>query len=114
VHRWLSALRPDEIDESFESDPSFADLIWWKGDKVVVAEISVKVDNSDVRRAHLRAQTLRKAGVDAFGVVLGEDWADPTCRELAERLGVEWFIRADVSEGVRAFQQIQIAPTEQV
>jgi hypothetical protein len=114
VHRWLAALRPDEVDESLESDPSFADLIWWKGDKVVVAEISVKVDNSDVRRAHLRAQTLRKAGVDAFGVVLGEEWADPTNRELAERLGVEWFIRGDVSEGVRAFQRIQVAPTEQV
>ncbi|MCX7926435.1 MAG: hypothetical protein N2554_11600 [Fimbriimonadales bacterium] len=114
VHQWLAALRPEDVDDSNESDPSLADLIWWKDAKVVVAEISVKVDYADVRRAHLRAQTLRRAGVDAIGAVLGEEWSNPTVRELAQELSVEWFIRGDVSEGMRAFQRIQVAPPEQV
>ena len=41
-----------------DADPTLADLLWWKGDRVAVVEIAVQVNGEDVRRA-------RAAGADA-------------------------------------------------
>ncbi|MFN4034290.1 MAG: hypothetical protein ACK4ME_11865, partial [Fimbriimonadales bacterium] len=56
-------------------NPALSDLIWWKGERVAVVEASLKVNGEDIRRAWLRAETLREAGVDAVPCVIGDEWA---------------------------------------
>ncbi|MCS7254223.1 MAG: hypothetical protein NZ781_09430, partial [Armatimonadetes bacterium] len=85
--------------------PTLADLIWWKGEKVLVVEASLKVNGYDVMRAHKRAQTLRSVGVDAVGVVVGSDWANLEARELAKEEGVWWFVGNIPSEGLIMFRE---------
>ena len=77
-----------------EEDPTLADIIWWKGDRVAVVE--------DVRRA----MTLRSAGIDAFGVVIGEDWASLEAREMAKEEGVEWIVGGIPSKGMISFRRL--------
>jgi hypothetical protein len=43
--------------------PLVADLVWWRGNRYCVVEISVKVDDYDISRAKARAETLKLAGV---------------------------------------------------
>ena len=81
-----------------EEDPTLADIIWWKGDRVAVVE--------DVRRASRRAMTLRSAGIDAFGVVIGEDWASLEAREMAKEEGVEWIVGGIPSKGMISFRRL--------
>ncbi len=87
-------------------DPTLADLIWWKGERVAVVEVSVQVNGEDVRRARLRAETLRQAGVDALPIVVGEGWATPDSRELAEQEGVAWKIGDELSQSFVTFRAI--------
>ena len=89
-----------------EADPFLADLIWWKGDQYAVAEVSIEVDSGDVMRAARRADTLRRAGVQAVGVVIGEDWTSPAARQQAEAYSVLWKVGNDLSEGFIGFRRL--------
>lgn len=90
-----------------EEDPLLADLLWWKGEKIAVVEISVQVDRYDVERAAQRAEMLQRAGALAFGVVVGEEWATSEALEEAQRRRVEWFIGSEMSEGFLQFRQTE-------
>lgn len=72
----------------------------------MVVEISIQVRDEEVRRALWRAETLRKAGVDAMPVVVGDSWMDLETEVLAEELGVEWLIRGESSEKLTAFRRL--------
>jgi uncharacterized protein YrzB (UPF0473 family) len=71
IDQWLAAAGIDGNTLDPRSDPQEADLVWWKGRKVAVVEISLKVNGDDVERARLRADTLRQAGLDAIPFVIG-------------------------------------------
>lgn len=73
-----------------EESPFLADLVWWKGDRFALAEVSLKVNGSDVRRAKRRAEVLRQAGVEVLPVVVGSEWAHPETPQLAQQEGVAW------------------------
>jgi len=106
LKRWLRTLNGDDAILESEADPQAADLIWIKGDKVIVVEVSVKVDRNDVNRAYERANTLRRAGVDAVPVVIGEEWTSDTVKDLAQSLTVEWYVQKKLSEGFIALRRI--------
>ena len=103
---WLAPLLGDETIFQAEEDPTLCDLIWWKDGKVAVVEVSLKVNGNDVMRAFRRAKTLQSAGVNAFGVVVGEDWASIEARERAKEKGVEWFVGGIPSDGLIAFRKL--------
>jgi hypothetical protein len=103
--RWLRDLFDRETLLPPEEDPTLADLIWWKGDQVVVAEVSITVDETDVRRAVRRARTLRSLGIDAAPAVIGKEWDAFETRALAEELGVWWLVRGVPSEAFQAFRK---------
>ena len=103
IDQWLTAAGIDGNTLDPRSDPQEADLVWWKGRKVAVVEISLKVNGDDVERARLRADTLRQAGLDAIPFVIGAEWAHPETPENARKLGVEWRIGSEISDGVREF-----------
>ncbi len=92
-----------------EEDPFLADLLWWKGEQVVVVEASVQVDREDVERAARRAETLRRAGMHALPVVIGEEWTTPEAREQALARQVEWKVGSDLSPGLLAFRRAPAA-----
>jgi hypothetical protein len=87
-------------------DVYLSDIIWWKDGNVVVGEISIKVDRLDVVRAKRRAQQLRRAGVNAMPVVIGNEWAMDETRELARSEEVEWVIAGQYSEGAMEFRKL--------
>lgn len=95
----------DELP-SPEADPSLADIIWWKGDRMAVVEVSSVVDEHDVDRAAARAETLRRAGVAAVPIVIGDAWDHGETRIGAEVKRVEWKIGPDLSEGFIAFRRL--------
>ena len=103
IDQWLTAAGIDGNTLDPRSDPQEADLVWWKGRKVAVVEISLKVNGDDVERARLCADTLRQAGLDAIPFVIGAEWAHPETPENARKLGVEWRIGSEISDGVREF-----------
>ena len=103
IDQWLAAAGIDGNTIDPRSDPQEADLVWWKGRKVAVVEISIKVNGDDVERARLRADTLRQAGLDAIPFVIGLGWAHPETPDNARKLGVEWRIGSEVSDGLREF-----------
>lgn len=89
-----------------EADPSLADLLWWKADRLAIVEIGLQVDGEDVRRATQRARTLRRAGAQAAAVVIGEAWATLDTRERARALGVDWKVGDDLSEGFMILRRL--------
>jgi hypothetical protein len=95
------------------ADPLLADIIWWKGDEVVVAEVSHKVNGQDVRRARLRANTLLAVGIQAIPVVIGEEWATPESQALAQEEGVEWMVGSGVSQGFLRFRRLRAESTSE-
>jgi DNA repair exonuclease SbcCD ATPase subunit len=99
--RLTKILRPllEELETKREADPFLADLIWWKGETVIVAEVSNRVNGYDVIRAANRAETLRRAGAQAVPVVIGADWANDESSYEAKMRKVEWKTESDVSEG---------------
>jgi len=103
IDQWLADAGIDGNTLDPRSDPQEADLVWWKGRKVAVVEISLKVNGDDVERARLRADTLRQAGLDAIPFVIGLGWAHPETPDNARELGVEWRIGSEVSDGLREF-----------
>lgn len=88
-------------------DPFLADLIWLKGDRTAVVEISRQVDDSDVNRAERRAATLSDAGIPAVGIVIGRDWAAEEIQRLAGRLKIEWRVAEGCSGG---FEELRRMP----
>jgi len=106
VGLWLRPyfLQGYEITE--RENPLRADLIWWKGERVTVVEIGVKISRDDVERAKTRANTLRQAGIDAFPVVIGEEWGAPEIEALAQTEGVEWYVRGGLSAGFLEFRRL--------
>ncbi|MGC8784739.1 MAG: hypothetical protein ACP5RN_10210, partial [Armatimonadota bacterium] len=105
LYRWLASAYHEEVMDPAR-DPSLADIIWWKGDEVVVVEVSQKVDAQDIRRARQRAETLREAGVKATPVVIGEDWAATDTQALAQQESVEWMVGRGLSQGVLRFRRL--------
>jgi archaellum component FlaC len=105
VEAWLEAAGLLDRDTEPDYDPLITDLIWWKGNKVAVVEISVKVNGRDVERAKRRAETLREAGLDALPVVVGSEWAHPETEQLAKQEGVAWRIANTVSEAIIEFRK---------
>jgi hypothetical protein len=101
----LSREQREQLFHDEEGDPFLADLIWWKDGQVAVVEISLQVDGYDVIRASRRAQTLRNASIQAIGVVIGRDWANPDSYDAAIRYRVEWLIGSEMSEGLRRFRE---------
>jgi hypothetical protein len=101
----LSREQREQLFHDEEGDPFLADLIWWKDEQVAVAEISLQVDGYDVIRASRRAQTLRNASIQAIGIVIGRDWANPDAYDAAIRYRVEWLIGSEMSEGLRRFRE---------
>ncbi len=91
-----------------EADPFLADLIWWKGERWVVVEISREVNDYDVIRAAKRAATLRQANLEATGVVIGEEWAEPETPYQAKAKAVDWKVGADLSDGFLAFRRLVV------
>jgi len=106
VGRWLMPLFRQGIDIDPQNDPLLADLIWWKGDRVLVVEVGLKLGVNDVRRAKARAQTLRQVGVDATPVVIGEEWGTPDTEAIAQQEGVEWYVRGGLSSGFLEFRKL--------
>jgi hypothetical protein len=107
-HRLGRLLRmlPVEDIVAAEADPSLADLLWWKRDRLAVVEASVQVNGEEVRRAVQRAETLRRGGAQAVAVVIGEHWATLDTRKRAHTLGVAWKVGADFSEGFLALRRL--------
>jgi hypothetical protein len=101
----LSREQREQLFHDEEGDPFLAELIWWKDGQVAVVEISLQVDGYDVIRASRRAQTLRNASIQAIGVVIGRDWANPDAYDAAIRYRVEWLIGSEISEGLRRFRE---------
>jgi hypothetical protein len=97
---WLDAAGLLDEEEDPASDPLEADLIWWKGERVALAEISVKVDRHDVRRAKQRAETLRRAGL--------------TVTPVGNRLAVGRIARRRKSHNARALSRSSMASTRRV
>lgn len=105
LYRWLASLYQQEIPDP-SVDPSLADIIWWKGNEVVVAEVSLKVDAEDVRRARGRADTLRNLQVPAIPVVIGDEWATTDAQAVAMQEGVEWMVGRGLSPGFLRFRRL--------
>jgi hypothetical protein len=109
VQRRVSMLLQSLLMEDIlaaDADPTLADLLWWKGDRVAVVEIAVQVNGEDVRRAVQRAKTLQQGGAQAMAMVIGEHWATPDTRERARTLGIDWKVSADLSEGFLGFRRL--------
>jgi diadenosine tetraphosphatase ApaH/serine/threonine PP2A family protein phosphatase len=106
LKNWLRTLNGDDPILEAAADPTAADLIWSKGGKVIVVEVSVKVDRDDVDCAFARANTLRGAGIDAVPVVIGDRWTSDKVRTRAEMRGVEWYVGKTLSEGFIALRRI--------
>jgi hypothetical protein len=109
VQRRVSVLLQSLLAEDIlaaEADPTLADLLWWKGDRVAVVEIAVQVNGEDVRRAVQRAKTLQQGGAQVMAMVIGESWATPDTRERARTLGIDWKVSADLSEGFLSFRRL--------
>jgi hypothetical protein len=102
---WLQALPAEDIFPT-TADPFLADLLWWKGDQLAIAEVAVQVNGEDVRRVVQRAETLRRGGAQAMAVVIGESWATLDTRERARALGVDWKVGDDLSTGFLAFRRL--------
>jgi hypothetical protein len=93
-----------------ENDPFLADLVWWKGGRVAVAEVSIVVDNDDVFRAQARADTLRRAGSDALPIVIGQSWSDLGALGLAQQFRVAYWVGRDLSDSFIEFRQLESGP----
>ena len=74
-----------------------------EGEKILVVEVSVQVDDDDVKRSFSRAKTLRAVGVDATPVVIGGEWMDMETMAHAKQLKVEWLIKGEPFRGLIAF-----------
>jgi phage shock protein A len=106
LRQWLQPLFEQGVEISHLANPFRADIIWWKGDRVMVVEVGIKVSRDDVKRAAARAELLRRAGVNATPAVIGEEWGLPDVQALAQQEGVEWFVGDGLSQGFLEFRKL--------
>jgi hypothetical protein len=106
LRQWLQPLFEQGVEISQSANPFRADIIWWKGDRVMVVEVGIKVSRDDVKRAAARAELLRRAGVNATPAVIGEEWGLPDVQALAQQEGVEWFVGDGLSQGFLEFRKL--------
>jgi hypothetical protein len=106
LRQWLQPLFEQGVEISNLANPFRADIIWWKGDRVMVVEVGIKVSRDDVNRAAARAELLRRAGVNATPAVIGEEWGLPDVQALAQQEGVEWFVGDGLSQGFLEFRKL--------
>jgi hypothetical protein len=106
LRQWLQPLFEQGVEISHLANPFRADIIWWKGDRVMVVEVGIKVSRDDVDRAAARAELLRRAGVNATPAVIGEEWGLPDVQALAQQEGVEWFVGDGLSQGFLEFRKL--------
>jgi predicted nucleic-acid-binding protein len=106
LRQWLQPLFEQGVEISHLANPFRADVIWWKGDRVMVVEVGIKVSRDDVKRAATRAELLRRAGVNATPAVIGEEWSLPDVQALAQQEGVEWFVGDGLSQGFLEFRKL--------
>jgi hypothetical protein len=106
LRQWLQPLFEQGVEISHLANPFRADIIWWKGDRVMVVEVGIKVSRDDVKRAAARAELLRRAGVNATPAVIGEEWSLPDVQALAQQEGVEWFVGDGLSQGFLEFRKL--------
>jgi predicted nucleic-acid-binding protein len=106
LRQWLQPLFEQGVEISQLANPFRADIIWWKGDRVMVVEVGIKVSRDDVNRAAARAELLRRAGVNATPAVIGEEWGLPDVQALAQQEGVEWFVGDGLSQGFLEFRKL--------
>jgi len=106
LRQWLQPLFEQGVEISNLANPFRADIIWWKGDRVMVVEVGIKVSRDDVKRAAARAELLRRAGVNATPAVIGEEWGLPDVQALAQQEGVEWFVSDGLSQGFLEFRKL--------
>jgi len=106
IVQWLTQAGLLDEDVPEDSDPLDADLVWWKGNRVAVAEISIKVDKDDVLRAKRRAEVLRRAGLEVLPVVIGSEWAHPETEQIAAQEGVAWRVGNAVSDAIVRFRAL--------
>lgn len=106
LRQWLQPLFEQGVEISHLANPFRADIIWWKGDRVMVVEVGIKVSRDEVNRAAARAELLRRAGVNATPAVIGEEWGLPDVQALAQQEGVEWFVGDGLSQGFLEFRKL--------
>jgi flagellar biosynthesis/type III secretory pathway chaperone len=106
LRQWLQPLFEQGVEITPFTSPFRADIIWWKGDRVMVVGIGIKVSRDDVNRAVAHAQLLRQAGVNATPTVIGEEWGLPEVQALAQREGVEWLVGDGLSQGFLEFRKL--------
>ena len=106
VQHMLDAMIPELDVLDAEEDPYLADLIWQKDGVVLVVEISVAVNGKDVLRAWKRAEALRRAGLNAKAVVIGERWATEETKMLAREKGVAWYVEKEFSPDLMEIRKI--------
>jgi hypothetical protein len=90
-------------------DPFLADLLWLKGERIAVVEVSAQVDRWDVERAVRRAAALRRGGLAAVPVVIGQGWASSEAAAEAAGQSVAWRVGGESSEGYLAFRRERAA-----
>jgi hypothetical protein len=91
-----------------EADPFLADLLWWKGEQLAVIEVSLQIDGDDINRVTQRTNTLRRGGIQARAIVIGEDWATLDTQKRARALKVDWKVGDDLSSGFLAFRRLAL------
>jgi hypothetical protein len=91
-----------------EADPFLADLLWWKGEQLAVVEVSLQIDGNDINRVTQRTETLRRGGIQAMAIVIGEDWATLDTQARARALKVDWKVGDDLSAGFLAFRRLAL------
>jgi hypothetical protein len=91
-----------------EADPFLADLLWWKGEQLAAVEVSLQIDGDDINRVMQRTNTLRRGGVQAMAIVIGEGWGTLDTQERARTLRVDWKIGEDLSSGFLAFRRLAL------
>ncbi|GBC85190.1 Chromosome partition protein Smc [bacterium HR11] len=93
------------------------DLLWWKKPQgqppvLLVAEVSLQVDQHDVDRVLQTARILTQLFPDlqVIPVVMGRDWSRPEVWEQARLWGVEWWIEKNEARSARLDSIIRVRP----
>ena len=81
---------------------------WWEGEQLAVVEVSLQVDGDDINRVTQRTNTLRRGGIQAMSIVIGEGWATRDTQERARTLQVDWKVGDDLSSGFLAFRRLAL------
>lgn len=109
IRRALAPLFASPAGLAEAANPLLADILWLKGERIAVVEVSRQVDRSDVDRADRRAESLRSAGLPALAVAIGRDWASEEAERAAHERNIEWRVAEDASAGYLEFRRAPAA-----